>query len=515
MRSFLKFCLACSFVWAPGCAMGYAQSAATLYTFPPTYNGSGANPIGLIADAAGNLYGVAVNGGPTTTGITCLPPGCGEIYELVNPGNSFQPWTEKTLYAFAGSDGCEPEGRLTMGYAGNLYGVESGDGCDKIAAVFELSPSDGGAWTKQTIYTSSGGGVNPALAIDSDGNLYGTSSSYAFELVAPAAPGGVWNFEQIAIVADATGGLAWFGGRLYGTAHSSAGYPYGQVFEIAKVPGGKGTWAATAIATFAGGTDGEVPPVYPEPPVQALSLTMPKAGVIFGLSTATVYELRKQSDGTWVKTNLSSYDGGDGSSAWALTASANGKHLFAPGGPSGGGATEWSAPTDGGTAWTANTFSFPEASGVSPMGNVVIDDDGLGIFLTSYFTTSAVEHVSGLVPIGAPFKTLDEQGSACIQVSYPATGEVKLTNTCARVVDFWYCAQAGAKGTDACTEPGSNLGIFDTGYLDAKKSVALAVTLGAGQVASGWAQSCDEGEYPVLTTNKKGVQSLDCGVPVN
>jgi len=50
--------------------------------------------------------------------------------------------------------------------------------------------------------------------------------------------------------------------------------------------------------------------VYPEPPVQALSLTMPKAGVIFGLSTATVYELRKQSDGTWVKTNLSSYDGG-------------------------------------------------------------------------------------------------------------------------------------------------------------------------------------------------------------
>lgn len=511
MRYLLKFCLAVLCVWVLGCAMGHAQSAATIYTFPPTYNGSGANPIGLTADSAGNLYGVAVNGGPTTTGITCLPPGCGEIYELVNPGNSFEAWTEKTLYAFAGSDdGCEPEGPLTLDAAGNLYGVQGGDGCNGTTAVFKLNPSRHGTWTKQIIYE---GNVNPTLAIDSDGNLYGSTFSFAFELLAPSSPDGVWNFKQLASLFDATGGLAYFGGKLYGTEHSSAGYPYGRIFEIAKVPGGKGTWAATTIATFAGGTDGEIPPVFFGPPVQLLTLTMPKAGVIFGLTTATLYELQKQGDGSWVKANLSSYDGGNGSLPWAPTASANGKQVFAP--VASGGATEWSAPKGGETTWTPNTFNFPAASNVLPVGNMVIDDDGLGVFLTSYFATSAVEHVRGLVPIGAPYKTLDEQGGACIRVSYPASGNaVKLKNTCDWTVDFWYCAQAGAKGTNACMEPGNDLGIFQTGYLDSKKSVSLAVTLGAGQVPGEWAQSCDQGEYPVLYTNKRGVQSLDCGIPV-
>lgn len=513
MRSFLEFCLAVVLVWVFGCAMGDAQSAATLYTFPPTFNGSGANPIGLISDASGNLYGIAVNGGFTNNGITCLPPGCGEVYELINPGNSFQAWTEKTLYEFSGhADGCEPKGKLTIDSVGNLYGIQSGYGCNGTSAIFELSPLSGGVWTKQVIYV---GGANPALALDDNGNLYGTNGDAAFELVAPAAPGGVWNYEQLATVPNSTGGLIWLGGKLYGTSQAAEGYPYGAVFELAKVPGGKGAWASTTIASFGGGADGEIPPIYPEPPFQQLTLTMPKAGVIFGLTTATLYELQKQSNGTWVKTNLSSYDGGNGSLPWALTASSNGKQLFAPGGPSGGGATEWSAPTGGGTTWTANTFNFPDASGISPVGNMVIDDDGLGVFLTSYFGTSAVEHVRGLVPIGAPYKTLDEQGSACIQVSYPAPGSlVELTNTCGHTVDFWYCAQPTAKGTDACTEPGSDLAIFQTGYLDANKGVSLPITLGPGQVLTAWAQSCDWGEYPILYTDKKGVQSLDCGQPV-
>jgi hypothetical protein len=511
MRFFLKSCLGLV-VWVLGCAMGHAQSAATLYTFPPTYNGSGANPIGLISDAGGNLYGVAVDGGFTTNGITCLPPGCGEVYELINPGNSFQPWTEKTLYEFSGhTDGCEPEGTLTMDPAGNLYGVQTGYGCNGTSAIFELSVSSSGPWIKQVIYTSTSGGINPALAIDDNGNLYGTTSGEAFELAAPTVPGGVWNYQQLASPGG-TGGLIWSGGKLYGTTFAGL---YGQVFELAKVPGGKGGWAATTIASFAGGTDGRIPPIYPDPPFQQLTITMPKAGVIFGLTTATLYELQKQSDGTWTKTNISTYDGGDGSSPWALTASADGKHLFAPGGPAGGGATEWSAPASGGTAWTPNTFTFADNT-VSPMGNVVLDDDGLGVFLTSYFTNSAVEHVRNLVPIGAPYKTLDEQGSACISVSYPSSGSlVQLTNTCAHTVDFWYCAQPTAQGTDACSEPGSNLAIFQTGYLDANKAVSLPVTLGPGEVPSAWAQSCDWGEYPVLFTSKKGVQSLDCGVPVN
>jgi len=282
------------------------------------------------------------------------------------------------------------------------------------------------------------------------------------------------------------------------------------VFEIAKVPGGKGTWAATAIATFAGGTDGEVPPVYPEPPVQALSLTMPKAGVIFGLSTATVYELRKQSDGTWVKTNLSSYDGGDGSSAWALTASANGKHLFAPGGPSGGGRRNGRRRRMAGRRGRRTRLAFRRRV-VFLRWECGDRRRWAGRFPDVVLHDQRGRACDRLVPIGAPFKTLDEQGSACIQVSYPATGEVKLTNTCARVVGLLVLRAGGREGDGRVHRAGEQSGIFDTGYLDAKKSVALAVTLGAGQVASGWAQSCDEGEYPVLTRTRKACSHWTVG----
>jgi uncharacterized repeat protein (TIGR03803 family) len=76
---------------------------------------------GLIFDAAGNLYGVAPQGGQFN---------CGTIFELSPSAGS---WNFNTIYSFANNgDGCHPSGPL-LDFQGNLYGVSN-------AVAFELTP---------------------------------------------------------------------------------------------------------------------------------------------------------------------------------------------------------------------------------------------------------------------------------------------------------------------------------------------------------------------------------------
>jgi uncharacterized repeat protein (TIGR03803 family) len=92
----------------------------------------------LIQDAAGNLYGTAIEGGANTS---CSGGnGCGVVFKLDTSG------TETVLHSFAGkTDGNNPIG-VTVDRTGNLYGtaVSGGDtacnpplGC---GTVFKLSP---------------------------------------------------------------------------------------------------------------------------------------------------------------------------------------------------------------------------------------------------------------------------------------------------------------------------------------------------------------------------------------
>jgi uncharacterized repeat protein (TIGR03803 family) len=120
----------------------------------------------LIADGAGNLYGVTARGGDGA-----CRSGCGTVFELAPDG------TESVLYAFQdGSDGAEPVGALAADSAGNLYGTtESGTLCASCGTVFKLTPD--GAET--VLYAFSGGsdGSSPAGGViaDASGNLYGVT----------------------------------------------------------------------------------------------------------------------------------------------------------------------------------------------------------------------------------------------------------------------------------------------------------------------------------------------------
>lgn len=83
-------------------------------------------------DNQGNLYGVTIWGGSST--------GCGTIFKVDGSGN------ETVLYSFAGTtDGSEPQGRLILDTAGNLYGTAPGGGDPSCryggcGTVFKLAP---------------------------------------------------------------------------------------------------------------------------------------------------------------------------------------------------------------------------------------------------------------------------------------------------------------------------------------------------------------------------------------
>ena len=154
----------------------------------------GTYPSALTIDGAGNLYGVAREGG-----FTKCTGGCGNIFKLTGPGTNGL-WKETVLYNFTGeNDGATPAG-VVLDSADNVFGAASVGGTDNEGTVFEISPASGGGWTFSVLYSFQGqtdGGIPAAgVILDSAGNLYGTTTyggslkgGVAFEL-SPSPSGG-------------------------------------------------------------------------------------------------------------------------------------------------------------------------------------------------------------------------------------------------------------------------------------------------------------------------------------
>ncbi len=137
----------------------------TLYSFAGLGDGLRSSA-GLVMDAAGNLYGATVMGGPSQGGT---------VYKLT-PGPN---WTFSTIYGISGSNG-GPAYTLAMDSSGNLYGANNSDGAFGFGSVFQLSPVNG-SWIYTSLYDFTGGAdgryPNGKIVIDTQGNLYGTTGS--------------------------------------------------------------------------------------------------------------------------------------------------------------------------------------------------------------------------------------------------------------------------------------------------------------------------------------------------
>jgi uncharacterized repeat protein (TIGR03803 family) len=148
------------------------------------YCADGKTPVfGVIMDAASNLYGTTVYGGQHRSDD-------GVVFELT-PNKSRTAWTETVLYSFCPvvncADGQFPGSGLILDGSGNLYGTTQGGGggygYGGDGVVFVLTPSKSRtAWTETVLYSfcplrncADGQTPGSGLILDGSGNLYGTT----------------------------------------------------------------------------------------------------------------------------------------------------------------------------------------------------------------------------------------------------------------------------------------------------------------------------------------------------
>jgi uncharacterized repeat protein (TIGR03803 family) len=255
-----------------------ATDVTNLYSFTGIPDGN--TPIGsLVADAAGNLYGVTFVGGTLGGCTRNKVVNCGTVFEL-KPGSG-GTYTETIIHDFGGAgDGQVPLGGLIIDQAGNLYGTTSGGGVFHEGIVFQLSPQSGGGWTETILYNFGQNNASDAsepgagLIFDSAGNLYGTTqlggatdNGAVFELSPPSGSGAwtenvLYSFQGGSDGSYPYGGLAIdYRGALYGTTHLAGlgGEPgYGTLFELVP-PSGGSSWTESVLHRFTGKSDGGRP----------------------------------------------------------------------------------------------------------------------------------------------------------------------------------------------------------------------------------------------------------------
>jgi uncharacterized repeat protein (TIGR03803 family) len=318
------------------------------YTLIADFTGSNGDYPGgnLVADGAGNFYGVTSWGGHVTSSGTCVAPyGCGVVYEA-SPSSS--GWKLTVIFKFSGNDGAVPGGGLMMDKSGNLYGAASfgGNGVcqgQTCGLIYELSPHPGGRWTERVLYEFQGApdGETPTgtLALDLNGNLYGVTtnggsgSGVAFEL-SPTS-GAEWTEKTILAFTGADeAGMPEFGlisdkaGNLYGVSNGgdengvcgSESIGCGMVYELSLNDSGQ--WMETVLFSF-DGTNGFRP---------TGNLIFDAAGNLYGTTAdggdlsgcnfgggcGLVYELLPGGDGNWTENVLHAFlPGADGNSPFA------------------------------------------------------------------------------------------------------------------------------------------------------------------------------------------------------
>ena len=318
---------------------GYASAPTTLVSFT---GAEGVTPTGsLFADAAGDLFGATVQGGADSDGT---------VFEIAKTKKGYAG-APTTLVSFTGAaDGAYPDGGLIADAAGDLFGTTTEGGADDDGTVFEIARTKtgyAGAPTTLVSFTGADGDTpNGGLIADAAGDLFGTTpfggangDGTVFEIIKTrhgyaGAPttlfsfGGAYGASPDSLIADAEGDL-------FGTTSVGGTYNDGTVFEIARTKSGYAS-KPTTLASFTG-VDGADPS----------GLIVDAVGDLFGTTDdggadgdGTVFEIVKTKGGyAGAPTTLVSFTAADGAIPTGLIADAAGD-LFGPtltGGPDGDG----------------------------------------------------------------------------------------------------------------------------------------------------------------------------------
>jgi len=391
-------------LWVPA----QAQSFKVIHSF--TGGADGGNPWeGLTMDSSGRFYGTTNTGGGS---------GYGTVYQLKHESSR---WVVRTLHSFAGApnDGSGPYAGVVIGANGSLIGstgtggdglcqfepVQRGMGC---GTIFELRNSKSG-WRETVLYSfqggpgdqggsSDGGEPSGALALDSAGNIYGTTA---------------------------------FGGSVAGC------FDYcGIVFKLAHSAHG---WSESVLHDFGSGNDGGAP--YG-------GVVMDKAGNLYGPTvltgnngagpppTGTIFQLVPTA-GNWTESVLYSFqNGADGANPVAGLIFDQTGNLYSAsvnGGPDGGGVAFELSPSSGNWNFselydftkTGNSTPYECTNCYGPVGRLLMDSSG-NLYGTAYAT--------GAYGYGSVFKLSPSAGGWTYTSLHDFTGGTDGSNPRATLV---------------------------------------------------------------------------------
>ena len=299
---------------------------SVLYNF--TCFADGKNPHGgVVRDALGNLYGTTTAGGLNGG---CTGDGCGVVFELKHTGaiatlhtfagggDGFGPGSPLTFDAAGNLYGMAPDGGK-FGF-GTVFTLQQSGGSWHFHAIHQFSGGNGG-----------GTGSLGALLVDSHGTIFGvteTGGAHQAGIAYTLTPNGsAWTFTPVYVFkgtpdgGNPYGGLISSGGKLYGTTYFGGRNGAGSVFELTPKAG---VYGERVVYSFKGGKDGSSP---------TSSLLASGSGVLYGTTSAggsgcgcgTVFSL---APGSFAESVLHSFGAShDGQSPYfGLTAS--GKSLY-------------------------------------------------------------------------------------------------------------------------------------------------------------------------------------------
>ena len=358
-----------------------AQTETVLYSFCPKggWCAGGALPdSGVIADSAGNLYGVTYYGGTGVGGIAFKVNAAGE---------------ESLLYSFTreADNGWRSEGQLILDKQGNLYGTTSAGGTNSIhfyigdGTVFKLSPEG----TESTLYNfgaSKYDGAQPmaGMVMDAKGNFFGATyfgGMYTYGTIFRLSPDGVETILHNFAYDSSDGGLPYASlildssGNLYGTTGAGGEYGGGTVFEVTAEGG------YTTLHNFDGVQGDGYGPLT--------SLTLDSQGNLYGTTYrggkyddsqngGTIFKLSPGSNGLWKETILYNFGQQSGScqEPWSnvLLVKGNLYGTTTSGGAWGGGCAYELTPA--GKLTLLHAFGA-SGDGIGPVGNIVFSQGNL------------------------------------------------------------------------------------------------------------------------------------------
>ena len=202
------------------------RSTGQFTTLVSFNNADGAQPIaGVTFDNQGNIYGTTYRGGTY---------GAGTVWELNTATGQFT-----SLVNFNGANGANPfYGNVAVDRQGNVYGTTAGGGANGAGTVWEINHATGFFSTLVNFNGTNGAGPGAGVTLDSQGNLYGTTSAGG-----PYPDGGtIWEINhstgQLSTILATSYGIPVGGvavdnrGNIYGTTATGAGFGGGSVFVL-------------------------------------------------------------------------------------------------------------------------------------------------------------------------------------------------------------------------------------------------------------------------------------------